>query len=95
VGLFGRKKAQRREAEEREQLEAASRERALRLVDTRGVVVRRAEAELQAAMADVRLYATPERQRRLEEAKRAVAEARRLEEAAAAAAGSAPETRAG
>ncbi|MDX6618914.1 MAG: hypothetical protein QOK36_1300 [Gaiellales bacterium] len=60
-----------------EQQDAAMRERALRLVDTRGVVVREAEAELHAAIAELRSYATPQREQRVEEATRALEEAKR------------------
>jgi hypothetical protein len=74
---FIRKKNDRREQAEEERAEAAMRERALRLVDTRGVALRNAEAELHAALADVRMYATPEREQRVEEASRALEEAKR------------------
>ena len=53
MGLFGRNK-QKQELEEQRRLEEAMHERAMRLVDTRGVIVRAAEAELQAAIAAVR-----------------------------------------
>jgi hypothetical protein len=48
----------------------------MRLVDTRGVVVREAEAELNAALAEVRSYATPEREQRVAEATRALVAAK-------------------
>src|SRR6185312_15414024 len=51
-------------------------ERALRFVDTRGVVMRAAEADLRAAIADHRAHPTPERERRVEEARRAFEEAK-------------------
>jgi hypothetical protein len=53
-------------------------ERALRFVDTRGVVMRAAEAELREAIADHRAYPTPERERRVAEARRAFEEAKKL-----------------
>jgi hypothetical protein len=77
MGLIRRKKKNRKERTEEEQAELAMRERALRLVDTRGVIVREAEAELHAAIAEVRSYATPERERRVEEATRALEAAKR------------------
>jgi hypothetical protein len=51
-------------------------ERALRFVDTRGVVMRAAEADLRAAIAEHHAHPTPERERRVEEARRAFEEAR-------------------
>ena len=51
-------------------------ERALRFVDTRGVVMRAAEADLRAAIAEHRAHPTPERERRVEEARRAFEEAK-------------------
>jgi hypothetical protein len=77
MGLIRRHSRQKREREERRKLEEAMHERAMRLVDTRGVLVRAAEAELQAAIAEVRAYATPEREQRLAEATRALDVARR------------------
>ena len=46
-------------------------ERALRFVDTRGVVMRETEAELRAAIAAHRAHPTPEREQRVAEARRA------------------------
>ncbi len=77
MGLIRRTGKSKAELEEQRRLEEAAHERAMRLVDTRGVVVRAAEAELQAALADVRAYATPEREARLAEATRALDEAKR------------------
>jgi hypothetical protein len=74
---FIRKKNERREQADAEGAEAAMRERALRLVDTRGVSLREAEAELHAALAEVRMYATPEREQRVDEASRALEQAKR------------------
>jgi hypothetical protein len=53
-------------------------ERALRFVDTRGVVIRTAEADLRAAIADHRAHPSPEREQRVEEARRAFEEAKSL-----------------
>jgi hypothetical protein len=50
-------------------------DRALRFVDTRGVVLRAAEAELRDAIADHRLHPTPEREQRVAEARRAFEDA--------------------
>jgi hypothetical protein len=75
MGLMSRKKARKQEAAAQQSVEEALHERALRLVDTRGVMLRAAEAELQAAVAALRAYATPERERRVAEAKQRVAEA--------------------
>jgi hypothetical protein len=75
MGLIRRNKQQ--ELEEQRRWEEAAHERAMRLVDTRGVIVNAAEAELQAALAAVRSYATPEREQRLAEATRALEEAKR------------------
>jgi hypothetical protein len=72
-----RRNRQKQELEEQRKLEEAMHQRAMRLVDTRGVVVRAAEAELQTAIADVRAYATPEREERLAEATRALEQAKR------------------
>jgi hypothetical protein len=83
MGLI-RRKNERNEQQLEAESEAALRERALRLVDTRGVVVREAEAELHAAIADVRTYATPERERRVEQATRALEQAKRELRSAAA-----------
>ena len=77
MGLIRRNGKQKQELEEQRRLEEAAHERAMRLVDTRGVVVRAAEAELHAAMAAVRAQATPEREARLAEATRALDEAKR------------------
>ena len=77
MGLIRRQNRQKQELEEQRKLEEAMHERAMRLVDTRGVIVNAAEAELQAALAAVRAYATPERERRLAEATRALDEAKR------------------
>jgi hypothetical protein len=76
MGLI-RKNKQKQALEERRKWEEAAHERAMRLVDTRGVIVNAAEAELQAALAAVRSYATPEREQRLAEATRALEEAKR------------------
>jgi hypothetical protein len=51
-------------------------QRAVRVVDTRGVVMRAAEAELRAAIAEHRAHPTPERQQRVEEARRAFEQAK-------------------
>jgi predicted hydrolase (HD superfamily) len=56
-------------------------ERALRVVDTRGVVMREAEAELRRAIAAHRAHPTPEREQRLEHARRAFEEAKGLSQA--------------
>lgn len=53
-------------------------ERALRFVDTRGVVMRETEAELRRAIAEHRAHPTPERERRVAEARRAFEEAKGL-----------------
>ncbi|HET6172083.1 MAG TPA: hypothetical protein VFD90_05740 [Gaiellales bacterium] len=45
-------------------------DRALRFVDTRGVVMRSAEAELRRAIADHRAHPAPERAQRVAEARR-------------------------
>jgi hypothetical protein len=50
-------------------------DRALRFVDTQGVVMRAAEAELREAIAAHRLLPTPESERRVNEARRAFEEA--------------------
>jgi len=50
-------------------------DRALRFVDTRGVVLRAAEAELRDAIADHRAHPTREREQRVAEARRAFEEA--------------------
>jgi hypothetical protein len=57
-------------------------DRALRFVDTRGVVIREAEAELRRAIAEHRAYPTPERERRVGEARRAFEEAKGVSKAA-------------
>jgi hypothetical protein len=77
MGLIRRQSKQQRELEAQRKREEEQHQRALRLVDTRGVIVRAAEAELQAAIAAVRAYATPEREARLAEATRALDEAKR------------------
>jgi hypothetical protein len=77
MGLIRRQNKQQQELEARRKLEEEMHARAMRLVDTRGVIVRAAEAELQAAIAAVRAYATPEREQRLAEATRALEEAKR------------------
>ena len=77
MNLIRRQNRQKQAIEEQRKLEEELHQRAMRLVDTRGVVVRAAEAELQAAIADVRAYATPEREERLAEATRALDEAKR------------------
>ena len=74
---FVRRKSSDRQAAEETPAELELRERALRLVDTRGVVVREAEAELQAAIAELRSYPTPASERRVAEATNALDEARR------------------
>jgi hypothetical protein len=50
-------------------------DRALRFVDTRGVVMRAAEADLREAIADHRLHPSPESEQRIAEARRAFEEA--------------------
>ncbi len=75
MGMIRRKNVEGQKAEQ-ERHEEALRERALRLVDTRGVVVREAEAELNAALAEVRSYTTPEREQRVAEATRALVAAK-------------------
>jgi len=76
MSFIKRKSADKAEAAQQRQLEDELHERALRLVDTRGVVVREAEAALHAALADQRSYATPERAARVAEATRALEEAK-------------------
>ncbi|MDX6627939.1 MAG: hypothetical protein QOH00_185 [Gaiellales bacterium] len=56
-------------------------ERAVRFVHTRGVVMREAEAELRAAIAEYRAHPTPERKRRVEDARRQFEEAKGLSRA--------------
>ena len=56
-------------------------ERALRFVDTRGVVIREAEAELRRAIAEHHAHPTPERERRVEEARRSFEDAKGLSQA--------------
>jgi hypothetical protein len=51
-------------------------QRALRFVDTRGVVMRSAEADLRAAIARHHAYPTPDGEKRVEEARRAFEQAR-------------------
>ena len=65
------------QAAEQARAEQELRDRALRLVDTRGVVVREAEAELQAAIAELRSYPTPASEQRVAEATRVLEEARK------------------
>jgi hypothetical protein len=50
-------------------------ERALRFVDTRGVVLRMAEADLRQAIAEHRAQPSPEREQRVADARRAFEEA--------------------
>jgi hypothetical protein len=50
-------------------------ERALRFVDTRGVVLRMAEADLRQAVADHRAKPSPEHEQRVADARRAFEEA--------------------
>ena len=76
MGFMKRKSAGKDDAARQRQLEDELHERALRLVDTRGVVVGEAEAELHAALAAQRSYATPERAARVAEATRALEEAK-------------------
>jgi hypothetical protein len=52
-------------------------ERALRFVDTRGVVLRQAEADLRQAIADHRAQPSPEGEQRVADARRAFEEATR------------------
>jgi hypothetical protein len=59
-----------------QQTDEALLQRALRFVDTRGVVMRSAEADLRAAIARHRAHPTPDRQRRVEDARRAFEAAR-------------------
>ena len=74
---FVKRKSSGRQADQEAQAELELRERALRLVDTRGVVVREAEAELQAAIAELRSYPTPASEKRVAEATHALDEARK------------------
>ena len=74
---FVKRKSSGHQAAEQAQAEQELRDRALRLVDTRGVVVGEAEAELQAAIAELRSYPTPESEHRVAEATRALDEARK------------------
>lgn len=57
-------------------------ERAVRFVQTRGVVMREAEAELRTAIAEYHAHPTPERKRRVEDARRQFEEAKGLPRAA-------------
>jgi hypothetical protein len=59
-----------------QQTDEALLQRALRFVDTRGVVMRSAEADLRAAIARHRAYPTPDGEKRVEEARRAFEQAR-------------------
>ena len=78
MGLLRRKNTKKQHAAaELKAEEEALQERALRMVDTRGVTVRAAEAELQTAIANVRAYATPEREQRVADAQRALDEAKK------------------
>jgi hypothetical protein len=72
MSFMKRKSAEIAELAARRQLEDELRERALRLVDTRGVVVREAEAELHAALAAQRSYSTPDRAERVAQATRSL-----------------------
>jgi hypothetical protein len=74
---FVKRRSTNQQAAEQAQAAEALHERAMRLVDTRGVVVREAEAELQAAIAELRSYPTPASERRVAEATQALDEARR------------------
>jgi hypothetical protein len=74
---FVKRKGSGQAAAEQARAEQELRDRALRLVDTRGVVVREAEAELQAAIAELRSYPTPASEQRVAEATRALDEARK------------------
>ena len=74
---FVKRRSTSQQAAEQEKAEQELRDRALRLVDTRGVVVREAEAELQAAIAELRSYPTPASEQRVAAATRALDEARR------------------
>jgi hypothetical protein len=74
MGLLTRKNARPQDDFGPMPIEAEWNDRALRLVDTRGVILRNAEAELHAAVADLRAYSTPERERRVAEAIRALEE---------------------
>jgi hypothetical protein len=76
MSLIRRKKANEADASEQARLADELHQRALRLVDTRGVVVRAAEAELQAALAAQRVQSTPERDERVAQATRALDAAR-------------------
>jgi hypothetical protein len=79
MSVIRRKNTREQEAAAQREAEAeALHQRALRLVDTRGVVLRDAEAELQAALAAQRAYSTPEREQRLAQAIRALEEAKKL-----------------
>jgi hypothetical protein len=73
---FIKRKSEKAERAAQRQLEDERHQRALRLVDTRGVVVREAEAELHAALAAQRSYGTPERAERVARATRALEEAK-------------------
>jgi hypothetical protein len=59
-----------------QQKDPALLQRALEFVDTRGVVMRAAEAELRAAIAEHHAHPTSERARRVTEARRAFEEAK-------------------
>jgi hypothetical protein len=76
MGVIKRKRIWREHAQMQQHDEELL-QRALRFVDTRGVVMRAAEAELRAAIAAHRAHPTPERERRVEEARRAFEEAKR------------------
>jgi hypothetical protein len=59
-----------------QQTDEALLQRALRFVDTRGVVMRTAEADLRAAIARHRVRPTAEHERRVEDARRAFEQAK-------------------
>jgi hypothetical protein len=75
MGVIKRKKIWREHAR-MQQKDPGLLQRAVRIVDTRGVVMRAAEAELRAAIAEHRAHPTPERERRVEDARRAFEEAK-------------------
>ena len=73
MGLLRRKNTKKQgAAAQLKAEEEALHDRALRVVDTRGVTVRAAEAELQTAIGELRAYATPEREQRVADAQRAL-----------------------
>ena len=75
MGVIKRKRIWK-EHEGMQQKDPALLERAVRFVDTRGVVMRSAEADLRAAIAAHRVHPTAERAQRVEEARRAFEAAR-------------------